>query len=50
MLLKIRLSLLGLLFVVTGPALSTTTLANESAVLIRDGSNLHLASGSAMVI
>lgn len=47
---KIRLSLLGLLFVLTGPALSTTTLANESAVLNRDPSNLHLASGSAMVI
>ncbi len=50
MLLKIRLSLLGLLFVLTGPVLSTPTLANEPAVLSRDPSNLHLASGSAMVI
>ena len=50
MLLKIRLSLLGLLFVLTGPVLSTPTLANEPSVLNRDPSNLHLASGSAMVI
>ncbi|NAT17322.1 D-alanyl-D-alanine endopeptidase, partial [Pseudomonas syringae pv. actinidifoliorum] len=50
MLLKIRLSLLGLLCVLTGPAFSTTALANESAVLNRDPSNLHLASGSAMVV
>ncbi|MFU0498688.1 D-alanyl-D-alanine endopeptidase, partial [Pseudomonas syringae pv. actinidiae] len=45
MLLKIRLPLLGLLCVLTGPAFSTTALANESAVLNRDPSNLHLASG-----
>ncbi|PIH79729.1 D-alanyl-D-alanine endopeptidase [Pseudomonas syringae pv. actinidiae] len=50
MLLKIRLPLLGLLCVLTGPAFSTTALANESAVLNRDPSNLHLASGSAMVV
>ena len=47
---KIRLSVLGLLCVLTGSAFSTSILANETAALNRDPSNLHLASGSAMVI
>lgn len=46
---KIRLSLLSLLFVCTGAAFSNTALANESQVLNRDPSQLHLASGSALV-
>ncbi|WP_122870242.1 D-alanyl-D-alanine endopeptidase, partial [Pseudomonas viridiflava] len=50
MFLKIRLSVLGLLCVLTGSAFSTSILANETAALNRDPSNLHLASGSAMVI
>lgn len=47
---KIRLSVLGLLCVLTGSAFSTSILANETAALNRAPSNLHLASGSAMVI
>lgn len=50
MFLKIRLSVLGLLCVLTGSVFSTSILANETAALNRDPSNLHLASGSAMVI
>jgi len=48
--LKIRLSVLGLLCVLTGSAFSSSILANETAAINRDPSNLHLASGSAMVI
>ncbi len=47
---KIRLSVLGLLCVLTGSAFSSSILANETAAINRDPSNLHLASGSAMVI
>ena len=47
---KIRLSVLGLLCVLTGSAFSFSILANETAAINRDPSNLHLASGSAMVI
>lgn len=50
MLLKIRLSLLGLLFAFTGLTVSSATLANEAPALNRDPSQLHLASGSALVI
>ncbi|KTC15583.1 MULTISPECIES: D-alanyl-D-alanine endopeptidase [Pseudomonas syringae group] len=50
MFLKIRLSVLGLLCVLTGSAFSFSILANETAAINRDPSNLHLASGSAMVI
>ncbi|MEE4081024.1 D-alanyl-D-alanine endopeptidase [Pseudomonas viridiflava] len=50
MFLKIRLSVLGLLCVLTGSAFSSSILANETAAINRDPSNLHLASGSAMVI
>jgi serine-type D-Ala-D-Ala endopeptidase (penicillin-binding protein 7) len=49
LLLKIRTSLIGLLFAFTGSALSTGALANEPASFNRDPANLHLASGSAMI-
>jgi D-alanyl-D-alanine endopeptidase (penicillin-binding protein 7) len=49
LLLKIRTSLIGLLFALTGSALSTGALANEPAAFNRDPANLHLASGSAMI-
>jgi len=47
---KIRHSILSLLFVCTGAALSHSASANEPAPLNRDPSQLHLASGSAMVV
>ncbi|GAB7530257.1 D-alanyl-D-alanine endopeptidase [Pseudomonas sp. 3A(2025)] len=47
---KIRHTLLGLLFAFTGPLLGTQAFANESAALARDPANLHLASGSTMVV
>lgn len=47
---KITLPLLGLLFVLTGPALAISAQANEPAAISRDPSQLHLASGSAMVV
>lgn len=47
---KIRHTLLGLLFALTGPLLGTQAFANESAALARDPANLHLASGSTMVV
>ena len=46
---KIRASLISLLFALTGSALSTGALANEPAAFNRDPANLHLASGSAMI-
>jgi D-alanyl-D-alanine endopeptidase (penicillin-binding protein 7) len=48
--LKNRLPLLALVFALTGLSYSTATLANEAPALNRDPANLHLASGSAMVI
>ncbi|RRV10357.1 D-alanyl-D-alanine endopeptidase [Pseudomonas sp. v388] len=50
MLLKIRLPLLALMFTLTGPGFSSLTLANEPVALNRDPAQLHLASGSALVI
>ncbi|HEX8544690.1 MAG TPA: D-alanyl-D-alanine endopeptidase [Pseudomonas sp.] len=47
---KIHLSLVGLLFVLTGPALCTSAQANDPAAISRDPSQLHLASGSTMVV
>ncbi|MBD8790367.1 D-alanyl-D-alanine endopeptidase [Pseudomonas syringae] len=47
---NIRHTLLGLLLALTGPLLGTPALANESAALARDPANLHLASGSTMVV
>ncbi|MEB0039816.1 MULTISPECIES: D-alanyl-D-alanine endopeptidase [unclassified Pseudomonas] len=47
---KIRHSLLSLLFVCTGAALTDSASANEPAPFNRDPSQLHLASGSAMVV
>jgi D-alanyl-D-alanine endopeptidase (penicillin-binding protein 7) len=48
--LKIRLPLLGLLFALTGPALSISASANDPVLPNRDPSQLHLASGSALVV
>jgi D-alanyl-D-alanine endopeptidase (penicillin-binding protein 7) len=48
--LKNRLPLLALVLTLTGLSYSTATLANEAPALNRDPANLHLASGSAMVI
>jgi D-alanyl-D-alanine endopeptidase (penicillin-binding protein 7) len=48
--LKNRLPFLALVFALTGLSFSTATLANEAPALNRDPANLHLASGSAMVI
>lgn len=47
---KNRLPLLALVLTLTGLSYSTATLANEAPALNRDPANLHLASGSAMVI
>ncbi|KQQ55953.1 D-alanyl-D-alanine endopeptidase [Pseudomonas sp. Leaf127] len=47
---NIRHTLLGLFLALTGPLLGNPVLANESAVLARDPANLHLASGSTMVV
>lgn len=47
---KNRLPFLALVLALTGLSLSTATLANEAPALNRDPANLHLASGSAMVI
>lgn len=47
---KIRLPLLALLFAMTGPGFSSFIQANEAPALNRDPAQLHLASGSAMVI
>jgi D-alanyl-D-alanine endopeptidase (penicillin-binding protein 7) len=47
---KIRHSIFSLLFLFTGTALSQGASANEPAPFNRDPSQLHLASGSAMVV
>ncbi|MCQ9423320.1 D-alanyl-D-alanine endopeptidase [Pseudomonas sp. LJDD11] len=50
MFLKIRLCTLGLLVALTGSLIGTQALANEPAPFNRDPANLHLASGSTMVV
>ena len=47
---KIHLSILSLLFVLTGTGASSTAAAAESISAPRDTSQLHIASGSAMLI
>lgn len=47
---NICLPLLGLLFALTGPVFTSVAVANEAAPFSRDPSQLHLASGSAMVM
>ncbi|MFS2156816.1 D-alanyl-D-alanine endopeptidase [Pseudomonas sp. Pseusp122] len=47
---NIRLPVLGLLFALTGPFFTPLADANDAAPFSRDPSQLHLASGSAMVI
>jgi D-alanyl-D-alanine endopeptidase (penicillin-binding protein 7) len=49
-LLNIRLPVLGLLFALSGPLFTSVASANDAAPFNRDPSQLHLASGSAMVI
>ena len=47
---NIRLPLLGLLLALTSPVFTPVAVANEPVPFSRDPSQLHLASGSAMVI
>lgn len=47
---KIHLSILGLFLVLTGTAACSVAAANESTSAPRDTSQLHIASGSAMLV
>lgn len=47
---NIRLPLLGLLVALTSPVFTSVAVANDAPPFTRDPSQLHLASGSAMVI
>lgn len=47
---KIRLSILSLFFVLTGPLVTSNVYARDTTAAPRDTSQLRIASGSAMVI